>query len=126
MDRFSFFCVVLILSLRLATGAIPLRVLVLVPFPDSNGTNEWDRSLELLPAARVAVREINNKTDLLVGYEMQLIERSHDACGVSIHSIFEEVSNLIGNALQTTVNDTNAIAVLGLACSTVASIVYPQ
>ena len=96
---------------------------VLVPFPDSNGTNGWDRGLELLPAARVAVREINDKTDLLAGYEMQLIERSHDACGVSI--IFEGVSNLIRNALQTTVNDTNAIAVLGLACSTVAASVSP-
>ena len=123
MDQFSFFCVALILSLRLATGAIPLRALVLVPFPDSNGTNGWDRGLELLPAARVAVREINDKTDLLAGYEMQLIERSHDACGVSI--IFEGVSNLIRNALQTTVNDTNSIAVLGLACSTVAASVSP-
>ena len=121
MDRFSIFCAVLISSLRLATGAIPLKTLVLVPFPDSNGTNGWDRGLELLPAARVAVREINNKTDLLAGYEMQLIERSHDACGVSIHSIFGGVSNLIRGALQTTVNDTNAIAVLGLACSTVAA-----
>ena len=123
MQSVRVFCMVLILCLKLATGAIPLRALVLVPFPDSNGTNGWDRGLELLPAARVAVREINNKTDLLAGYEMQLIERSHDACGVSI--IFEGVSNLIRNALQTTVNDTNAIAVLGLACSTVAASVSP-
>ena len=62
------------------TTKVPLRILVLVPFPTSNGSKGWDRGLELLPAARVAVKEINSNPDLLAGYNIQLIERSHDAC----------------------------------------------
>ena len=106
-----------------SSTTVPLRILVLVPFPTSNGSKGWDRGLELLPAARVAVKEINSKTDLLAGYNIQLIERSHDACSESV--ISQGVINFIHNALQTESNNTNAIAVLGLACSAVAATLSP-
>ena len=102
---------------------VPLRILVLVPFPSLNGSKGWDRGLELLPAARVAVKEINSNPDLLAGYNIQLIERSHDACSESV--ISQGVINFIHNALQTESNNTNAIAVLGLACSGVAATLSP-
>ena len=106
-----------------SSTTIPLSALVLVPFPNSNGSKGWDRGLELLPAARVAVKEINNNPEILAGYNIQLIERSSDACGESV--IFDGLSNFIDNALQTTINETKAIAVLGLACSTVVASVSP-
>ena len=111
------------LSSSSTTATVPLRVLVLVPFPNSNGSKGWDRGLELLPAVRVAVKEINSNPDVLAGYNIQLIERSHDACSESV--ISQGVSNFIHNALQTESNNTNAIAVLGLACSAVAAILSP-
>ena len=116
LSRFS-------LSNSNTTTKVPLRILVLVPFPTSNGSKGWDRGLELLPAARVAVKEINSNPDLLAGYNIQLIERSHDACSESV--ISQGVSNFIHNALQTESNNTNAIAVLGVACSAVAAILSP-
>ena len=106
-----------------SSTTVPLRILVLVPFPTSDGSKGWDRGLELLPAARVAVKEINSKTDLLAGYNIQLIERSSDACSEPV--ISQGIINFIHNALQTESNNTNAIAVLGLACSTVAASVSP-
>ena len=95
----------------------PLPVLVLVPYPDPRIESGWDRGLELIPAARVAVKEINNRTDLLPGYKIQLIEASSDACSVIITST--GMTNFASYALSTT--RTNAIAVTGLVCSSVTA-----
>ena len=52
-----------------------------------------------------------------------MIERSSDACGRSV--IINGLSNFAGNALQREPNTTNAIAVIGLACSTVTARISP-
>ena len=124
MLPFSFCLLTLLSWFPLSNSTtVPLRILVLVPFPNSNGSKGWDRGLELLPAARVAVKEINNNPDLLAGYNIQLIERSSDACSEPV--ISQGVVNFIRNALQTESNNTNAIAVLGLPCSAVAATLSP-
>ena len=99
-----------------------LPVLVLVPYPDPRNESGWDRGLEIIPAARVAVKEINNRTDLLPGYKIQLIEASSDACSVVIAA--KSLINLSAYTLSTSRPD-NAIAVTGLACSTVTAAVSP-
>ena len=100
-----------------------LPVLVLLPYPDPRGDSGYDRGLEILPAARVAVKEINNNSKILPDHEIQLIERSSDGCGRSV--IINGLSNFAGNALQWEPNTTNAIAVIGLACSTVTASISP-
>ena len=100
-----------------------LPVLVLLPYPDPRDDSGWDRGLELLPAARLAVKEINNNSQILSGYEIQLIERGSDACGTS--AIINGLTNFAGNALQWEPNATNAIAVIGLACSAVTASISP-
>ena len=100
-----------------------LPILVLLPYPDQRDDSGWDRGLELLPAARLAVKEINNNSKILPDHEIQLIERSSDGCGRSV--IINGLSNFAGNALQRGPNTTNAIAVIGLACSTVTASVSP-
>ena len=101
-----------------------LPVLLLLPYPNSSPQAGWDRGLELLPAARVALKEINNMTDLLPGYRIKLIERPSDACGVSMS--FLGLTNFVEGVFpHGQSNSTNALAVLGLACSTVTSAVSP-
>ena len=100
----------------------PLPVLVLVPYPDPRNDSGWDRGLELIPAARVAVKEINNHTNLLPGYTIQLIEASSDAC--SVITTGKSLINLSTYTLSTSRPD-NAIAVTGLVCSTVTAAVSP-
>jgi gamma-aminobutyric acid type B receptor len=95
-----------------------LPVLVLLPFPANHSHHGWDRGLDLLPAARIAVREVNNRTDMLVGYEIQLIEASSDDCGVSVTA--NSVSNYVRHSLSKSTS-LKAIAVVGLVCSTVTS-----
>ena len=100
-----------------------LPVLVLLPYPDPRDDSGWDRGLELLPAARLAVKEINNNSQILPDHEIQLIERRSDGCGRSV--IINGLTNFAGNALQYEPNTTNAIAVIGLACSTVTASISP-
>ena len=111
-------------ALKLNVLAISLPVLVLLPFPDNNSRNEsgWDRGLELLPAARVAVKEINNRSDLLPGYEIELIEAPCDACGLSTTQ--KGLENFVRYSISGTVTK-KAIAVIGLVCTTVTANVSP-
>ena len=123
----SLLCILLCLVVQLlpiysSDEDYPLPVLVLVPYPDPRNESGWDRGLEIIPAARVAVKEINNRTDLLPGYKIQLIEASSDACSVIITA--KSLINLSAYTLSTSRPD-NAIAVTGLACSTVTAAVSP-
>ena len=118
-----FICFLIIGCTSRSSEKQSLPVLVLLPYPDPRDDSGWDRGLELLPAARVAVKEINNNSKILSGYEIQLIERSSDACGRSVS--INGLTNFAGNALQQEPNTTNAIAVIGLACSTVTASISP-
>ena len=99
-----------------------LPVLLLLPYPDPRVNSGWDRGLELLPAARVAVREVNNRTDILPGYKLQLIERRSDGCGIPVTS--EGILNFVDSVFHRGTNE-NVLAILGLACSTVTTAVSP-
>ena len=95
-------------------------ILVLVPWPDARLHAGWDVGLELLPAGRIAARIINNKTDLLRDYQINLIEAGHEACGLTENSL--GLTNLVGKALST---GANVAAVLGLFCSTSTAALSP-
>ena len=101
----------------------PLHILSLLPYADSNGKYGWDKGLELLPAARIAVRHVNNRSDVLPGYTINLIERASDACGRSF--VIKGLENFVANSVSPFDNSINAIAVVGLACSTVTATVSP-
>ena len=100
-----------------------LPVLILLPYPDSKPEAGWDRGLELLPAARVAVKEINNMSNILPGYKLQLIERRSDACAVPQSTL--GLNNFVDGVFRKGENNNNAIAILGLACSTVTTTISP-
>ena len=97
-----------------------VSVLVLVPYPDFNPNSGWSNGIELLPAARIAAREINNRADILPGYNLSLAEASSDACGCNNAPI--GLSNFVRYALSNKMSN-KAIAVTGLVCSTVTEAV---
>ncbi len=102
-------------------NTIPLPVLLLLPYPDTRQPDSgWDKGLELLPAARVAVNEINNRHDVLPGYELILHERQSEACGRTVFN--NGLKNFVKTMFHT--NTTNDIvAVLGLVCSQLTEMV---
>ena len=99
----------------------PLYLLTLVPFPDPSNDAGWDRGLGALPGARVAQDEINNRTDLLPGYHIELIEENIEACSLT------EAGIGLTNLVKYTVNPPchPVVAVVGLLCSSHTSIVSP-
>ena len=101
-----------------------LNVLVLVPWPDSRPYAGWDSGLDLLPGARIAIQEINNRSDILQEYTITAIEAGHAACGLTEHSLgYVNLAHYVFNSLMTT-NDSVA-AVLGMFCSTSTASLSP-
>lgn len=99
-----------------------LRLLTLVPFPDSRLGAGWDRGLELLPAARLAVKHINQRLDTLQGYHLELVEARTDACGVK--TVFNSLLSFTQHAVVSG-NASNVVGIVGLACSSVATVISP-
>ena len=92
----------------------PLYVLVLVSFPDSRpGSSGFDGGLSSLPGARIARDEINNHSDILEGYHIELIEGNAEAC--SRLTAPDGLVNLVEYGLEAKCSPVVAMA--GLICS---------
>ena len=92
----------------------PVKLLVLVARP-SDRSRDDAAGLDLLTGGRVAVNEINNQTDLLKDYHIELLvpEYGHEACDV------EETSQGLVSFVQHSIYPSGQVlAVLGLYCST--------
>ena len=82
---------------------IPLRILGLFPYRGSAWNGEY-----IIPAARLARDEINNSTDILPGYKLELVE-ADSRC-----SRDPGLKTFVRNAIHT---DDPPVAVLGAGCS---------
>ena len=92
----------------------PLYLLTLVPFR----SNKEDSNV---PGARTAQDEINNHTDLLPGYHIELIVENIEACSRT------EAGIGLSNLVKYTVNPPcrPVVAVTGLVCSSHTSVLSP-
>ena len=70
--------------LACATNTTTLRLLVMLNLrthqEDSAWTPRWNRGLELLPAAQLAVERINQDPTILPGYNLELTELDTGNC----------------------------------------------
>ena len=94
-----------------------VKLLVLVSWPSDRDDAGWDAGsrLDLMTGGRVAVNEINNATDLLKDYHIELLvpECGHEACAL------RETSQGLVNFVQYSMYPPEQVlAVLGLYCST--------
>ena len=86
-----------------------IRLLLLLPWQD-NVYSGWGPGPDLLAAARVAVAEVNNNTNILPGYKLEVIEARQEPCGTVIYS--PGVVNIVKYAT------TSPLAgIVGLYCS---------
>lgn len=80
----------------------------------------WDRGLDVSPAGHLAVEQINNRSDILPGYELGLIDVDSEACGVNI------ISRGLENVYRELVNSSRCIVgVVGLYCTAVTNVISP-
>ena len=107
----------LLLLLASANSKTTINILALVPWPDSREGIGWEGGIDVLPGGRVAVREINEKKDLLADYHINLIEAGHEACGLALHTL--GLLNIVNSFLKP--DSPNVVAITGLFCSTSAA-----
>ena len=98
----------------------PLYLLALVPFPDPRIGTGWDEGLTAYAGTRVAQNEVNNRTDLLPGYRIELIADNMEACSI------KPASNGLVTLLRHITNRQRPIAaVAGLLCSSHTKVLSP-
>ncbi len=101
---------------------LQLVAMVSVP-PDSNHhriTQDWERGLEILPGARVAVQEVNRKTDVLPGYQLELVELITEGCSDNL-ALVQLVQHLVSQAESE--GERESIGIIGPLCNDATSLV---
>ena len=101
-----------------------IHYLLLVPWPDASNRSHagWDDGRDLITGARVAVQEVNERTNLLNEYKINLIEAGHEACGLAETGL--GLSNLVNNSINPSLPH-NVVVILGLFCSTTTDALSP-
>ena len=102
-----------------------LYLLNVQPYPVSADESAalfiWDKAYELIPAGHLAAEQINERSDILPGHELKLINIDSEACGINVISkgiinVYRELVNY---------NRTCIVGVIGLFCSAVTSAISP-
>ena len=105
-----------------AVNTTTLRVLVMLNLKtrqeDSARTPRWNRGLELLPAAQLAVDRINQDPTILSGYNLELTELDTATCdhGYPSKALFQFVNEI-------TQKEQHLVGVVGAFCTTLAKTV---
>ena len=105
LDRALLLVTLFLIMLRRADGEerLPLRILGLFPYRGSSWNGEY-----VIPAARLAIDEINNNTDILPGYKLELIEANSEC------SRDPGLRTFVSNAIH---SEHVPVAILGPGCS---------
>ena len=105
--------------LACATNTTTLRLLVMLNLRTHQGdrawTPRWNRGLELLPAAQLAVERINQDPTILPGYNLELTELDTGTCdqGYPSDALFQFVNEI-------TQEEQTLVGVVGAFCTTLA------
>ena len=112
-------------SENITTQCSILYLLNVVPYPDSGMNAGWDRGLDLVPAGHLAAEQINNHSDFLSGYKLELIDIDPESCGRS--TITNGVVNLYTELVTPILNNRSSciVGITGLFCSMVTNTLVP-
>ena len=105
-----------------AANTTTLQLLVMLNLKthqeDSAWTPRWNRGLELLPAAQLAVDRINQGPTILPGYNLELTELDTGSCdrGYPSEALFQFVNEI-------TQEEQHLVGVVGSFCTTLAKTV---
>ena len=114
-----YFTLLLVSTGNVYSSLHDLCLVALAPYPDSaaspNFRPGWDGGPAVISAARLAAEAINNRTEILEGYRLRLLE-GDSGCNVESKAVV----SLAGNAFH---RDCPAVGIVGPACSGAAAII---
>ena len=90
-----------------------ISLVVMAPFPDGELTKGWARGPSLYPAAVIAAREVNNRSDILPGFNLKLI-KVDSGCSVLSKVDISLVRDIYEN------KDHQVVGIIGPGCSAAA------
>ena len=97
-----------------------LYLLNVQPYPDDSEFVVFDGGLSLVPAAHLAAEEINNRSDILTGHDLEVIDIDAEACGNS-GFITKGLVNVYRNLLSRKC----IVGVMGFVCSESTNVLAP-
>ena len=99
-----------------------LQLLNVQPYPDDGVFAGFDRGLDLIPAAHLAAEEINNRWDILAGFDLQVVDIDSEACGRGIIT-----KGLVNFYRELVSQDPSQciVGVMGFVCSSVTNVLAP-
>ena len=112
-------------SANIQTNCSTLCLLNVVPYPDDGDNAGWDRGLDLVPAGHLAAAQINNHSELLSGYKLELIDIDSESCGRN--TITKGVVNMHMELVTPIFNDKSSciVGIIRLYCSMVTNALAP-
>ena len=131
MRSFAQACLLLVttVTLSLKTGLCSerlnctvLQLLNVQPYPDDGVFAGFDRGLDLVPAAHLAAEEINNRSDILAGFNLEIVDIDSEACGREIIT-----KGLVNFYKELVSQDPSRciVGVMGFVCSSVTNVLVP-
>ena len=104
---------------------VSIQLFVVLPLSpsltESATAARWERGLEILPAAHIAVERINQEPTILPGYQLQLVEIDSGACTDNALKMTDAVLNFYNHLTA----DNTALGVLGLFCTPLTQLISP-
>lgn len=95
----------------------PLFILTMAPFPDQEREPGWTGGPAMIPAARLAVNQINNRSDILQDYTLKLLE-ADSGC----HLVDKTILNFINQTFHVSAEQNlNLVGIVGPGCSEAAT-----
>lgn len=96
-----------------------LHLLTILPYPDSESQPSYDAGYDLLAAANLAVEIINNRSDVLPGYRLNLVN-GDGGCDLTSNGLLTLVREVVYAK-----EDINIVGIIGPGCSASAQTVSP-
>ena len=106
--------------LRVSMSETTLYLLNVLPYPDDRPFAGLDRGFELLSAGDLAIEQINNRSDILPGYQLELVDIESEACGISTTNT--GYVNVYRHLVQP---DSLVVGMVGLFCSSITAAISP-